>query len=571
MMSRDVPYRISPVARIPPEALLMSRSLWLRALACLSVTVVLAAAPIPRATPSHAASYDDLLALFRDWRTFQTPKLIDGVPDYSARAMAAQQHELSKYQARLAAIDTAGWPIPQRIDHILVRAEMNGLDFDQRVKKPWARSPAFYVMFYPSRSDQPLREGPHISTSIELWMFQPFTPERVAALDARLRTIPAVLAQAKTNLTENSHDFWVLGIREMQAQSKALATFAQQNATSNPTLSPDAQRAAEATDQFVAWLQQQLPSKTGPSGIGVDNYNWYLKNVEMVPYTWADEVALLSSELGRTTTAMRLEEEHDKDLPPFKPIANAEDYKPIFDAAVTDYLNGLRKHDVLTIKDYMEPALRARGHYKGLDQFEFFNQVSDRDPILMLAHDFHWFDLAQIQYDPNPDPIRRDGLLYNIFDSRTEGFASGNEELMTNVGTYEGHPRIRELMNAVAAERCAVAMGDLKMASSEWNVDKAVQYAAAYTPHGWLSTQSRNVWGADGEGLYLEQPTYGTSYTIGKIEIMRLIADRVQQQGDAFTLKGFLDEFTSVGLIPVALIRWQMTGKADEVNWMAGR
>jgi uncharacterized protein (DUF885 family) len=195
----------------------------------------------------------------------------------------------------------------------------------------------------------------------------------------------------------------------------------------------------------------------------------------------------------------------------------------------------------------------------------------DRDPILMLAHDFHWFDLAQMEQDPNPDPIRRETLLYNIFDARTEGFASANEELMTNAGTYEGHPRIRELMNAVSAERCAVAMGDLKMASNEWTIDQAVQYAATRTPHGWLSADSRSVWGADGEGLYLEQPTYGTSYTIGKIEIMRLWAERVREQGDAFTSKGFLDEFTSLGLIPVSLIRWQMTGHANEVNWMAGR
>jgi uncharacterized protein (DUF885 family) len=142
---------------------------------------------------------------------------------------------------------------------------------------------------------------------------------------------------------------------------------------------------------------------------------------------------------------------------------------------------------------------------------------------------------------------------------------------MTNIGTYEGHPRIRELMNAVAAERCAVAIGDLKMASNEWTIDQAVEFAATRTPNGWLSDKSRNVWGGDGEGLYLEQPTYGTSYTVGKIEIMRLIAERIQEQGDQFTMKGFLDEFTSLGLIPMSLIRWQMTGHADEVNWMAGR
>ena len=566
-------HRAAPLARRTRTlgGIHVTRALPFRTALCLLPALLLGASTPPR-TAARASSFQDLVAVFHDWRAFQTPKLVAGIPDYSAKAMSAQQHELPAYQARLTAIDTAGWPIAQKVDYVLVRAEMNGLDFDHRVKRPWARSPAFYVMFYPRRSDQPLREGPHVLNSIELWTFgSPLAGEKAAALDARLKTIPALLTQAKGNLVENSHDFWVLGIREMQEQSVALAKFATDVAASNPALVPDAQHAREATDQFVAWLQQQLPSKTGPSGIGVENYNWYLKNVEMVPYTWADEVALLSAELGRTVTGMTLEARHDRNLPPFKPIASADEYRPIFDAAVADYLAGLRSGDVLTVKSYMEPALRARGHYTGLDQFEFFNQVSDRDPILMLAHDFHWFDLAQMDQDPNPDPIRHDALLYNIFDSRTEGFASANEELMTDVGTYEGHGRIRELMNAVSAERCAVAMGDLKMASNEWTVDQAVEFAATRTPNHWLSNQSRNVWGADGEGLYLEQPTYGTSYTIGKILIMRLIGDRVREQGDAFTTKGFLDEFTSLGLIPVSLIRWQMTGDADEVNWMAGR
>ena len=43
---------------------------------------------------------------------------------------------------------------------------------------------------------------------------------------------------------------------------------------------------------LATWLDSQASSKTGPSGIGVGNYNWYLKNVQLVPYTWQDEVTL---------------------------------------------------------------------------------------------------------------------------------------------------------------------------------------------------------------------------------------------------------------------------------------
>ena len=52
-------------------------------------------------------SYDDLLTLFEDWREFVRPNRVDGVPDYSASAMAAQQAQLPAYRARLAAVDLA--------------------------------------------------------------------------------------------------------------------------------------------------------------------------------------------------------------------------------------------------------------------------------------------------------------------------------------------------------------------------------------------------------------------------------------------------------------------------------
>jgi hypothetical protein len=532
---------------------------------CLIPTFVLTPHPASRAT-----RYDDLVALFTEWRTFQKPRVVHGVPDYSAAAMATQHRGLAAYERRLAAIDTTGWSVPERVDYVLVHAEMNGLDFDHRVMRPWAKSPSFYIMFFPGRSDQPVREGPHAYGTIELWTYAlPLTPDRAAALRTQLRTIPPLYEQAKRNLVDHAHDFWVLGIREMKLQSEALTRYAASIASSNPDLGPDVDAARAATDQMVAWLERELPSRTGPSGIGVDNYDWYLRNVQLVPYTWAEEQALLTSELGRGQAALRLEEVHDRDLPAAHPIASAEEYRSRFDSAVTEYMGALRGRDILTVRDYMEPALRARGHFTPPDQFEFFNQVNDRDPIVMLAHDFHWFDMAQWERRSVASPIRREALLYNIFDTRTEGFASALEEMMTDAGVYDGHPRVRELIYAIIAERAAVAMGDLRMHSNEYTIDRAVQFAAAETPRGWLSAASRSVWGADGEGLYLVQPGYGTSYTVGKIMILRLLGERAGQIGDAFTLRGFIDEFTAVGLIPVSLIRWELTGHDDEVRGLA--
>jgi hypothetical protein len=123
------------------------------------VLVALAVGAAPK-VPGQPTTYEDLLSLFQDWRSFQKPKLAGGVPDYTPAAMAAQRSALAGYRKRLAAIDSAGWPVPQKVDYQVVRAEMNGLDFDHRVLQPWARNPAFYVTVVADESDQPAREGP---------------------------------------------------------------------------------------------------------------------------------------------------------------------------------------------------------------------------------------------------------------------------------------------------------------------------------------------------------------------------------------------------------------------------
>ena len=58
-------------------------------------------------------------------------------------------------------------------------------------------------------------------------------------------------------------------------------------------------KARKANANFIEWLERQSPNKTGPSGIGKDNYSWYQKNVHLVPLSWEEEAQLLERELYR--------------------------------------------------------------------------------------------------------------------------------------------------------------------------------------------------------------------------------------------------------------------------------
>src|SRR5256886_3192187 len=163
------------------------------------------------ASPSLARSmkYADLISLFADWRQFQKPRLVDGVPDYTPAAMAAQHRALAGYQQRLAAIDPRDWPVAQQADYHAVRARMNGLDFDHRVLRPWERNPAFYVSMVADESDQPAREGPFASGTVELWRWRLSPPAQQAAeLAEHLAPIPGLLRQAPGNLTGTPPNPW---------------------------------------------------------------------------------------------------------------------------------------------------------------------------------------------------------------------------------------------------------------------------------------------------------------------------------------------------------------------------
>ncbi|HKY59818.1 MAG TPA: DUF885 family protein, partial [Gemmatimonadota bacterium] len=519
----------------------------------LGLVVAFASAPVSAQPPS--AGYEDLVRLFEDWRAFQRPVLVDGVPDYTDEAMAAQHAGLADYRRRLAGIDPRGWRIPERVDHHLVRAEMNGLDFDHRVLRPWARNPAFYVMVFPSPTDVPAREGPHVTGAIELWTYElPLPPDRSAELAGRLGTIPPLLDQARRNLTGDARDLWIAGIGSMREQSAILAELTDRAAESDAALAAAARRAREATDAFVAWLEREAPTRNGPSGVGADHYTWVLQNVHLVPFTWEEEVAMVRRELVRAHAALRLEEHRNRDLPPLEPIADAADYDRRFGAAIDEYMAFLEDEEIVSIRPYLEPALRARiGRFAAADgPREFFAEIDYREPLLMRAHGYHWFDLARMAEEPHPSPIRREPLLYNIFDGRAEGLATGMEEMMMHAGLLDDRPRARELVYVLLAQRAARALAALRMHAGELTLDEAVAFTAEWTPRGWLREDGET--GRWEQHLYLQQPGYGTSYVVGKIEIEKLLAERARQLGADFTLRGFMDGVDAAGLIPVSLI-----------------
>ncbi|MDX2464653.1 MAG: hypothetical protein QNK31_09120, partial [Porticoccus sp.] len=229
-------------------------------------------------------SYEDLLVLFENWREFETPPLLEGAPDYTAQTTARRHQELKTYQARLMSFDIESWPVGQQVDWHLVRVEMNGMDFNIRVLKPWVRDPAYYTSVWTAQSDTPAHEGPTHHALVELWTYEfPLNAQSEAKLSTELGTIPPLLKQAQANLTGNARELWIGGIQNLRDQQAALVELAAKTKTTGDEFHTALKNAMVATNGFVAWLEAQSTSKTGPSGIGKENYTWQLRNVHLVP------------------------------------------------------------------------------------------------------------------------------------------------------------------------------------------------------------------------------------------------------------------------------------------------
>ena len=176
----------------------------------------------------------------------------------------------------------------------------------------------------------------------------------------------------------------------------------------------------------------------------------------------------------------------------------------------------------------------------------------------------HNFDGQRSRRDNNR-PIRGGRRPYKISTGRGEGFAFALEELLMHAGYLDGRsPHGREIAYEQAAFRTVRALSDIYMHSQDWTYEDAYAFCVENAPHGEVLDGSHHLW------YELDTTLRGVGHhmimVVGKVQFMKLFRDRAQQLGDEFNLREFMDEFFASGMIPMSLIRWEMTGYDDEIK-----
>ncbi len=528
------------------------------------VALVVAAVSLP-AHPAAAddPGYSDLLALFHEFREFQEPAENEGVPDYSAVVMRRKFVELESYQQRLMAIDPDGWSVSGQIDWMLVRAEMNGMEFYHRVVRPWARDPGFYLMTQEGA-------GP---TGFSIRVEEiPIPDEDIDRIRTQLKAVPELYEQARSNLTDGAADFATLALHFLGEEEDMYRELAGLFSEHHPDLVADVERAEAAVTSFGEWLETNRHLMTAPAGVGKDNYNWLLKNVYLFPYTWDDVRTIVELEDNRVITFQRLEENRNRNVAPIEPVQSQTEYKASVQEALDHIMTFLREEEIFTMYDYLVPG-DYFGTWHGFDQpwpehHDYFFNFSHREPVMEETHEMvgHYFDELRARNDDRP--IRHGRRPYKITTARDEGHAFALEELLVYAGYLdERSPHAKEIAYEQAAFRTVRALSDIYMHSLDWDLEEAIEFCVANAPHGELLDGSHHLW------YELATTLRGVGHhmlmVVGKAQFMALFRDRANQLGDEFVLKDFMDEFYETGFIPISLVRWEITGYDDEVRELA--
>jgi uncharacterized protein (DUF885 family) len=66
--------------------------------------------------------------------------------------------------------------------------------------------------------------------------------------------------------------------------------------------------------------------------------------------------------------------------------------------------------------------------------------------------------------------------------------------------------------------------------------------------------------------FFAATPAQGLSYTVGKLQLMRLLADVRSEEGASFSLREFHDWLWRNGNVPFALLRFERLGDRSELD-----
>ena len=530
---------------------------------------------------------------FWQWRARYQPFSKDDIPriqhpegprDWSAASIAKQQADLKEFQARSKKIDPRGWSVPQQVDYRLIGSALARVQWELNINRRWQKDPSFYTDQAMTALLEDLAPPP------------PFDARRSRELVTHMQEIPGILEDGKKNL-HPIRPFALLALDQLQQVRPKLERIQSQV---GPMLQGEpaaagrfkqaTEKAMAALEAYQAWLRQNLDKLPADAAIGRANYEFFLSEVALLPYTPEQLFAISAQEWARSVAFEQYERQRNQDVAELK-IA------PSIDAQLRS-----SQEQELAIRKFLDekgimsvpPAIRhykllvAPGYLEGLSDFgelDDFNGPSrlNQDGVRWISppsEDLGYFALATAK-DARPDMVHEgvpghyfqmawswmheDPIRRHYYDSgANEGIGFYAEEMMNQAGLFDDSPHTCEIIYNFMRLRALRVEVDVKLALGTFTMKQAAEYLSQRVP---MDSKT-----AEGEAaLFATTPGQAISYQIGKNEILRFLADAKLEQGDKFSLRAFHDFLWKNGNVPISLQRWEYLGKDDELQLIEQR
>lgn len=525
---------------------------------------------------------------FWQWRAYHQPSSSDDIPrierpkdwqpDWSPGAVEKQREAVAAFQERWENLDASEWPISEQVDYRLLGSALARLHWELEVLRSWQRNPRFYVY-------QTLG-----SVFEELLVNKPFDQDRSAEIVSRFKRIPRLLEDGKANLEQTAiRPFAVATLEILQDLRPRLSKVAQEiqpllAGESAGQITQASEAAIVALESFRGWLEEHLPAMLEDAAVGRENYSYFLKHVALMPFTPEQLVAMARQEWERSIAFEAFAKERAQGAPElslFESQAAQIAGEELDEIKIRQFLE---ERNILSVPDWMQhyrnlpmPAYieplaglgvvddltsPTRLHEHGLryipqpsPELGYFELSSALDPRPLIVHEGvpgHYFQMTLSWAHENE--IRR----YYYDSGANEGIGFYAEEMMLQMGLFDDSPRTREIIYNFMRLRALRVEVDVKLALGQFSIDEATEYLRTKTPMDYETARSEAV-------FFASLPGQAITYQIGKLQIVKFLADARQALGEEFNLRAFHDYVWKNGNNPIALLRWEYLGLDDEI------
>ena len=523
-----------------------------------------------------------------------------GVPDY-AGTVGRQKEKLPEFRARLEALDTSDWSVHEKIDYLLLRSEMDRLEFDLYVWRQTSRNPSFYVA-------QAIRNvGRHLTGGRRMYVpeLMPYTKERAQTILQALADTPKFVAQGRRNLTEMVPALADMALRNPGSSidtddlDNIVVNYRKwAEVTDEHFPEPEASQLVSAAEEaarhlleFGNWLKENRDDMPGKYYISEEAIDWYHRHVFLMPYT-TDELRLMAEmERARSLSYLQFEMHKNRNLPKIGPAETVDEYTAWDDETELIIRRWYTEsgQDILSDREYMlnkDVRVEEAVLLPPFGRLAFPYQEKPDTWRILIVPDDHWrakYSNMGFRTDPgvlsahewwpghtyerevhrrNPCPIRR-GHRDNAH-SQGWCFYLAEELLVALDFPFMRGPRARELPYINMLQRAErVSMG-LDLLTGQITPEEAYIAFRKNVPllGSGLGASEYEAFEEMGGVLVRGLDHCQT----GKLQIFKLLADRKMQLKENFDLKEFHDQVISLGSVPISLLRWEIARLDDEVK-----